>query len=200
MISSGRQEQIKWLVLSLYRKLPHITFPLNPLLVIDCIDNCRYLSYQKYCELNHCGIEEVVRMCHSKYGCTHYRADLNRFLILCNNSTDNENSVPRQRFTCCHEIGHVVCGHLTSGSKSQKAKEEEADYFSATILAPLPLFQSLNIKSPIDVQNVFYISAEAALYRYKEYLKFCKRSPTQAELQLTQLYQPQHQKRDSATE
>lgn len=189
MISFGRQEQIKWLVLSLYSKLPQIEFPLDPLLVIDCIGNCRYLSYQKYCELCHCSLDDVIRMCNSKFGSSHYQAGLNRFLIICNTSTDNQNSESRQRFTCCHEIGHVVCGHLTSGNNNPSSNEEEADYFSATLLAPPPLFRPLNIKSPIDVQNVFGISAEASLYRYKEYLRFCKRDPTPAESQLIQFYQ-----------
>ena len=52
--------------------------------------------------------------------------------------------------------------------------ENEADYFAATILSPFPLFKYLHINSPIDIQNVFGLSAEASFYRYKDYLKWLK--------------------------
>ena len=48
----------------------------------------------------------------------------------------------------------------------------EADYFSATLLAPFPLYHILGVQSVIDVQNVFGLSCEASLYRYKQFLKW----------------------------
>ena len=76
-----------------------------------------------------------------------------------------------------------MCGHhilsavdkIAENSFSQFNNQDyeiEADYFAATILSPFPLYEYLNVQSPLDVQNVFGLSAEASLYRYKEYLKW----------------------------
>ncbi len=170
------------LVLNIYEKLPKIRFPLDIKSVINYLPNCRYMSYQDFAKINNCSIEDVIRICESKSGCTHYDIMQNRYLILCNQSTQNNNNIGRQRWTCGHEIGHVLCNHhalsayekLSENSLSQINNAEyemEADYFAATILAPFPLFKLLNIKSAIDVQNIFGLSAEASLYRYKQYIK-----------------------------
>ena len=170
------------LVLNIYEKLPKIRFSLDIKSVINYLPNCRYMSYQNFAKINNCSIEDVIHICESKSGCTHYDIMQNRYLILCNQSTQNNNNIGRQRWTCGHEIGHVLCNHhalsayekLSENSLSQinnAGYEMEADYFAATILAPFPLFKLLNIKSAIDVQNIFGLSAEASLYRYKQYIK-----------------------------
>ena len=82
-----------------------------------------------------------------------------------------------------HEIGHVICNHLTISAYEKLSEnsllqitdptyEAEADYFAATILSPFPLYKELDIHSAIDVQRVFGLSGEASLYRYKQYLKW----------------------------
>ena len=107
----------------------------------------------------------------------------NRYLILCNQSIDENNNLGRQRWTCGHEIGHVICNHLTISAYEKLSEnsllqitdptyEAEADYFAATILSPFPLYKELGIHSAIDVQRVFGLSIEASLYRYKHYLKW----------------------------
>ena len=170
-------------ILKIYSKLPSIQFPLNIKDVIELIPNCQYLSYQQFAKINNCSIDDVIRLCESKSGCTHYDILNDRYLILCNQSTDNNNNYGRQRWTCCHEIGHVVCKHhvisayekLSENSLLKRTNpeyEQEADYFAAFLLAPLPLFKELNIQSPIDVQNTFGLSVEASMYRYKEYLRW----------------------------
>lgn len=170
-------------VLEIYRQLPEITFPLNIRSIIDYIPNCRYMSYQDFARINNCSIDEVVQLCESKSGCTHYDILQNRYLILCNQSTEDNNNIGRQRWTCGHEIGHVICNHLTISTYEKLSEnsllqitdptyEAEADYFAATILAPFPLYKVFDIKSAIDVQRVFGLSTEASLYRYKQYLKW----------------------------
>lgn len=171
------------LVLKIYSMLPQITFPLDIQEVIKLIPNCRYMSYQKFAKINNCSINDVIQMCESKSGCTHYDISQDRYLILCNQSTQGNNNFGRQLWTCSHEIGHILCKHHSASAYSKLSEnsfmctenpefENEADYFAATILSPFPLFEYLNVQSPLDVQNVFGLSAEASLYRYKEYLKW----------------------------
>lgn len=179
-----RYTYINNLVLGIYNALPTIKFPMDIKEVIKCIPNCRYMSYQKFAEISHCSLEDVIRICESKSGCTHYDILNDRYLILCNQSTQHNNNLGRQRWTCSHEIGHILCKHhsistyekLSENSLSplsdNKEFEAEADYFAATLLAPFPLFDILNIQSDFDVQNVFGLSKEASAYRFDRYLKW----------------------------
>lgn len=171
------------LVLKIYSMLPQITFPLDIQEVIKLIPNCRYMSYQKFAKINNCSINDVIQMCESKSGCTHYDISQDRYLILCNQSTQGNNNFGRQLWTCSHEIGHILCKHHSTSAYSKLSEnsfmctensefENEADYFAATILSPFPLYEYLSVQSPLDVQNVFGLSAEASLYRYKKYLKW----------------------------
>lgn len=180
-----RYNYINNLVLNIYGMLPKILFPLDIKSIISYLPNCRYMSYQDFAKINSCSIEDVIQICESNSGCTHYDIMQNRHLILCNQSTQNNNNIGRQRWTCGHEIGHVVCNHhamsayekLSENSLLQIDNSEyemEADYFAATILAPFPLFKLLDIKSSIDIQNIFGLSTEASLYRYKQYLNWLK--------------------------
>lgn len=169
-------------VLNIYNQLPKIIFPLDIRAIVSYLENCRYMSYQDFAKLNQCSIDDVIQICESKSGCTHYDIAQNRYLILCNHSID-DNNLGRQRWTCGHEIGHVVCNHLKYSAFDKLSEnsflnitdpmfEAEADVFTATILSPFPFYKFLDIHSPIDVQNTFGLSVEASLYRYKQYLKW----------------------------
>lgn len=170
-------------VLNIYRSLPKIIFPINIKQILHMLPNCRIMSYQKFAEINNCTINEVIMLCESKSGCTHYDIFQNRYLILYNNSTLNNNNLGRQRWTCGHELGHIMCEHMSYSLYTKLAEngflnitdkqyELEADYFAATLLSPFPLFKPLSINSVIDVQNIFGLSDEASLYRYKQYLNW----------------------------
>lgn len=169
-------------VFNLYAKLPELIFPLNPRKVIDLLPNCRFMTYRHLAEISHSSIRDVVELCESESGCTHYDTAHQRYLILLNQD-DGQSNTGRQRWTCSHEIGHIVCNHHLISAQSKLAEhgllqvvnpeyEAEADYFAATFLAPFPLFQLLNINSPIDVQNKLGLSCEASIYRYKQYLRW----------------------------
>lgn len=187
-------------VLNIYSMLPTIKFPLDVEEVIRYIPNCRYMSYQQFAKINQCSIDDIIQICESKSGCTHYDIMNDRYLILCNQSTVDNNNTGRQRWTCGHEIGHVVCNHHTISAYEKLSEnsllqttnpeyEAEADYFAATLLAPFPLFKLLNIKSPIDIQNTFGLSTEASLYRYKQYLKWLNtKAKTSWENDMMRLY------------
>ena len=163
--------------------MPFIQFPINPIDLIHCIPNCRYMSYQDFMKLNNCTLDDVIILCESSSGCTHYDVKTNRYLILCNESLSNNNNTGRQRWTCSHEIGHIICNHHSISLNSKLSEnsflkienedfEKEADYFAATILAPFPLFGTLGISTPQDVQNTFGLSREAAINRFEQYLKW----------------------------
>lgn len=181
-----RYTYINNLVLSIYNTLPVIQFPIDVKEVIKYIPNCRYMSYQQFAEVNHCSISDVIQICESKSGCTHYDILQDRYLILCNQSTQDNNNSGRQRWTCSHEIGHILCKHHSISAYEKLSEnsllphtnnqyfEAEADYFAATLLAPFPLFSFFNIQSAIDIQNVFGLSCEASLYRFKQYMKWKK--------------------------
>ena len=191
-------------VLNIYLMLPTISFPLNISEVLKLIPDCKYMSYQKFAQISNCSIEDVIQICESKSGCTHYDILQNRYLILCNQSTEGNNNIGRQRWTCSHEIGHVICQHLAFSayaklSENNLAKnsnseyEAEADYFAATLLAPFPLFKLLNIQSAIDIQNIFGLSSEASLYRYKQYIKWLHtRVKTAWENDMVRAYNSKH--------
>lgn len=187
-------------VLRIYSMLPEIRFPLDVKEIIRYMPNCRYMSYQQFAKINNCSINDIIQICESKSGCTHYDIKNDRYLILCNQSTADNNNIGRQRWTCGHEIGHIVCNHHTMSAYEKLSEnsllkttnpeyEVEADYFAATLLAPFPLYKLLNIKSAIDVQNTFGLSTEASLYRYKQYLKWLNtRVKTSWENDMIRLY------------
>lgn len=172
------------LVLQIYQSMPEIVFPIDPKWVINLIPNCRYMSYQQFAEINHCSIDDVIQVCESKSGCTHYDMKHNRYLIMCNQSTVDNNNPGRQRWTCGHEIGHILCKHHKISANAKLAEnsllpqtnnpeyEAEADYFAAMLLAPFPLFQEFGIQSANHVQLVFGLSAEASTYRFEQYKRW----------------------------
>lgn len=177
-----RYTYIENLVLQIYKRLPEVRFPIILKDVIAQFPNCRIMTYQKLARVAGCSLRDVIMVCESKSGCTHYDKENDRYLILFNSSTADNNNIGRQRWTCAHEIGHVACCHMEpymqkiaeNGlfEEDNRLLEEEADYFAATLLAPLPLYKQLGIHSPADIQRIFGLSAEAAANRYSNYLKW----------------------------
>ena len=184
--------------------LPTIQFPIDIKNIINYLPNCRYMSYQDFARINNCSINDVIQLCESKSGCTHYDIMQNRYLILCNQSTQNNNNIGRQRWTCGHEIGHIVCNHHVISAYEKLSEnsllhinnseyEMEADYFAATILAPFPLFKLFHINYSSDVRNTFGLSIEASTYRYNQYVKWLKsRRKTAWENDMIRLYKQKH--------
>lgn len=170
-------------VLQIYRQMEKIAFPIEPDQIISSLPNCKLLSYQQFAAMNQCSVEEVIALCESKSGCTHYDVAKDRYLILWNSDQTDNNVAGRRRWTKAHELGHVVLKHLQMEAKPFLAEhgfhnaiipefEAEADQFTATLLCPMPLFQILNISSPCDIRNVFGLSNEASANRWNEYMKW----------------------------
>lgn len=178
-----RKFYINNLVLKLYSQLPRIKYPLDLNEVLSLIPNCKLMSYQKFADINHCSVNDVIALCQSKSGCTHYDVETNRYLILVNLAETS--NYGRRRWTIAHEIGHIVCGHHILSAVDRIAEnsfaqinnqdyEIEADYFVTTLLSPLPLFKAFEIQSARDIQNTFGLSAEASDIRLKEYMIWLK--------------------------
>lgn len=177
-----RYSYINNLILNLYSELPSLKFPIDTMEIIKHIPNCRYMSYQQFAKVNKCSIEDIVQICESKSGCTHYDISNNRYLIMCNQSIQ-DNNIGRQRWTCSHEIGHILCKHHIISAYEKLSEnsllkitnpeyEAEADYFAATLLSPFPLFKYFNIQSAIDIQNIFGLSRKASTNRFNQYIKW----------------------------
>jgi len=198
-----RQLYIKKQILNIYSMLPKIEFPINPREIIQLLPNCRYMSYQTFAELNHCGIDDVIQICESISGCTHYDYMQNRYLILCNHSYDNNNNNGRQLWTFCHELGHILCRHLEMSAYQKLSEnsiapqrnslyEDEADYFAANLIAPFPLFQFFNIQTASDIRRTFGLSKEASTYRMQEYSRWLRQhTKTAIENDLIRLFRKQ---------
>ena len=170
-------------VLQLYRSLDKINFPIEPSDLITMRNDCRVMTYSKFAEINDCSLQDIVLLCESKSGCTHFDTASNRYLILWNDDSHDYNVSGRKRWTKAHELGHVVLKHLPLVAEPMLAEngfsnlsapelEAEADHFAATLLCPMPLFELLNITSPAAIQKVFGLSMEASANRWNEYLKW----------------------------
>lgn len=170
-------------VLQIYRDMDKISFPIEPDTIISRLTNCRMRTYRQFAETNGCSIRDVILLCESKSGCTHYDVANNRYLILWNSDSSGNNVEGRKRWTKAHELGHVILKHLPlvvepmlaeHGFNQMEAQdfEVEADQFAATLLCPMPLFPMLGIKSSLDIQNIFGVSNEASNHRWDEYLKW----------------------------
>lgn len=170
-------------VLQIYRQMDQIVFPIEPDRLIKRLPNCKILTYEQFAKMNGCSIEDVIAICESKSGCTHYDVVNNNYLILWNSEQSGNNVEGRRRWTKAHEFGHVVLKHFQLVSELTMAEhsfsnavtpafEAEADRFAATLLCPMPLFQLLDISSPADIRKVFGLSVEASANRWNEYLKW----------------------------
>ena len=158
------------------------------------------MTYNKFAKLNDCTFEEVAAICESDSGCTHYDTVNNRYLVLFNSSSRNHNVVGRIRWTLAHELGHVILNHLPYLAEPRIAEnnfnnlthpelESEADYFAATLLCPMPLFETLNVRTVLDIKEVFGLSTDASEVRMRDYIRW-KRThrKTAWENDLKQLY------------
>ena len=84
----------------------------------------------------------------------------------------NCSNTSRLRFTCAHELGHVILGHvgvyeLVSREPSPRDNpiEQEANVFASRLLAPACVLWGCRVKSAEDIIKLCDISYAAAEYR-----------------------------------
>lgn len=175
-IRRPRYHFINQQILQVYQSLPKIAFPLEREDIMRLIPNCAYMSYQTIGNKQHLCPQEVILAAGSRDGCTHYDVNLKRYLMLCNEWIDENNTIGRRRWTWAHEVGHILCGHHELVAQNQLSKENdaklmehEANCFAGNLLAPLPIMDLLNIRYAESIQHTFGLSASAAKNRFKQF-------------------------------
>lgn len=84
---------------------------------------------------------------------------------------DDTASVPIQRFTAAHELGHILLGHMLIDkikyrTFSKRTEEEQtADIFAARLLAPACVLHEIGALSAEQIQMTCNISFAAAKIR-----------------------------------
>ena len=80
----------------------------------------------------------------------------------------------RQRFTCAHELGHIILGHVgkynlvnREPSPFDSPIEQQANSFAARLLAPACVLHELGICDAKRIAEMCGISMKAAEYRAK---------------------------------
>lgn len=161
----------------LYERRIVRNFPVQPIALTLRRRDCRYISYENLAAASGRSVQDVVIALGSADGCTNYDPKKNRYLIAVNDACRTRTRV---RWTTAHELGHIYAGHFTELANEGKHEaspselwymEEEADYFAASLLAPIPAIRKLRAKNADDVRRWFDLSRTAASYRWAEYLQ-----------------------------
>ena len=78
----------------------------------------------------------------------------------------------RQRFTCAHELGHILLGHVDELGKAYRdphkednPHETDANVFASRLLAPSIVLRDIGAFTANDISRIFDISIEAARFR-----------------------------------
>lgn len=176
-------------IYNIYLNIAQVRFPIDPVNVITMFPNCRIMTYDTLAGITGKTHEEIIQACESYDGCTKYSPTTDRYLILINDSSRNSRCAERVRWTMVHELGHIVCGHFgeLSGVQSGEIQsseidnaemEEEADFFAASLLAPLQALSIVGVKDIADIRKGFGLSQLAAEHRWSEFKDFLYNSTT----------------------
>ena len=165
-------------ILYLYREIRYPVFPVEPADIARRVYRCRYITYDELAATSKTSYENVVKACQSLDGSTQYDPATGRYLVAINTSDRYGASKPRIRWTTAHELGHIASGHFTELAKKSDfvldssafdEYEEEADYFAASFLAPIPALKLLRVKRPADIRDWFGLSQLASEYRWADF-------------------------------
>lgn len=166
-------QKIDTALLKVFGRSYAIRFPIDPRTELDRIPRCKHMSYDQLEKVAHCTHRDVISACKSINGCTTYDPIKKRYMVYINYSDCDSLSFRRVRWTTAHEIGHIVCGHfielIEAGAPDVSPSdvrlfEDEADYFAACLLAPLPVMDRLGIKSVEEIHRKFLLSWPASEY------------------------------------
>lgn len=88
----------------------------------------------------------------------------------------------RQRFTCAHELGHILLGHVDELGKAYRdphkednPHETDANIFASRLLAPSIVLRDIGAFTANDISRICDISIEAARFRAKRLELLMKR-------------------------
>lgn len=92
-------------------------------------------------------------------------------------------SPQRQRFTCAHELGHILFGDVgkhglinREPSPNDNPIEQRANVFASRLLAPMIVLHELNVQSAEDISRLCDISIVAAQIRFERLTLIRKRN------------------------
>ena len=78
----------------------------------------------------------------------------------------------RQRFTCAHELGHILLGHLGTAAlvnrepdPGDNPTEQAANVFASRLLAPACVLWALDARLPERIAELCGISLQSATFR-----------------------------------
>ena len=141
------------------------TLPVNPAAILSKLG----ISVGSYIEnqnlIKHYHLEQVVK---NSSGLTLHTQEK---LIVLFNSTESKERI---RFTLAHELGHIVCGHVSKGSVTLRNKEpgnndnkieREANMFAARLLAPACVLYECGLFDTDSISRVCGISLQSASFR-----------------------------------
>lgn len=162
----SRYNEIKHEVLFMYEECEITSLP------IDCFEIARKLYYHlvPYSQLSDRALRQAMQ--YSSDGFSSIRKNpytgMYEWFIFYNDF----NSLPRQRWTIFHEIGHIYLGHFEDYTMSDAQKESEANFFAKYSIAPPPLINMVECESATDVAAMFYVSGEASVYIFSYFQKW----------------------------
>ena len=171
-------------VFYIYSHILPISFPFDVRKAVSLNKNCRIMTYDELEKASDSSHEDVIHACESYTGCTKYDPASGRFLILVNTSDRNTVSKERINWTIAHEFGHIVCGHfdellvstagdLRSSEINNAEMEEEADFFAASLLSPIPALCQIGVRNVRDIRRCFGLSQQASERRWAELKRYC---------------------------
>jgi Zn-dependent peptidase ImmA (M78 family) len=100
---------------------------------------------------------------------------------------NDEKQYGRINNTMLHEIGHVILEH----TEDSELAEKEVKFFAKYALVPPVLVHKLKIDTPEDIEEIFNVSYEAAIYAliyYKKWLNYGGRFYTPYEEKLLSMF------------
>ncbi len=100
---------------------------------------------------------------------------------------NDEKQYGRFNNTIVHEIGHIVLNH----TEDSELAEKEVKFFAKYALVPPVLVHRLKIDNPEDIEQIFNVSYEAAVYAlvyYKKWLNYGGKFYTSYEEKLLSMF------------
>ena len=158
ILPSSLYREIEERVVIMFQKNNIHTVPIDPFLIARK-EGFELIPFSKLKEK----LKSAVKACEYDGMSFHY-APRGTYIIF----FDDSQSVPRQRFTVFHELGHIYMGH----KEESKLADKIANHFAAYAIAPNPLINSYGCQSEEDIRCTFNTSLETAHYRGEAYQKW----------------------------
>ena len=133
-----------------------IHFAIDIFSIANSLPNISLKKYSDVCKRFSMSMQEFINTTESEYGSVFKLKD--KYELIYNDSKDNKTN----RFTVAHELGHIILRHNLEDANEEK----EANCFARNILCPIPIINSLGLKTIVDYMTVFDVSAPMANASY----------------------------------